>query len=104
MTGGIPNWERDTKELSNLFDLKTFFLDHNQLSGTISYEFLDGLGDSLEELNLGSNQLVGSLPSSLARMIKLVALDVHGNRLTGKLPHQMNQMHPNVRLNLTDNL
>jgi Leucine-rich repeat (LRR) protein len=109
LTGSIPSGEisRDdnTKSgWSNLDRLDILFLDQNQITGTIPYDFLDGLSSSLEELDLGSNNLVGSLPSALGKMTMLEMLDVHGNQLTGRLPPEMNRMYPDVELNLTDNL
>ena len=107
LTGTIPSIEQSLTQgergWSSLSALAILSLDHNQISGTIPYDFLQGLGGSLEVLELGTNQLQGPLPSSIARMTRLEVLDVHGNELTGKLPHEMNQMFPDVRLNLTDN-
>ena len=110
LTGSIPSGEsssnsNNTKsEWSNLDVLGILFLDHNQISGTIPYDFLDGLSSSLEVLDLGCNNLVGSLPSALGKMTILEILDVHGNQLTGRVPPEMNRMYPDVQLNLTDNL
>ncbi len=112
LTGTIPSWtisdEDDDDEpgrsWSELIDLEILYLDHNKISGTIPEDFFHGLGESLEEIKLGRNQLKGSLPSSLSKMRFLTSLDVHGNQLTGKLPHEMNQLSPNLELNLTDNL
>ena len=109
LTGTIHSyiWNQDEDEpdgsWSELIDLEILYLDHNQISGTIPEDLFHGLGESLEEINLGKNQLTGSLPSSLSKMRFLTSLDVHGNQLTGKLPHEMNQMSPNLQLNLTDN-
>ena len=80
------------------------FLDHNQLRGTIPNNFFEGLGWSLKTLDMGENNLEGSLPSSIRYMAELEGLDLHGNQLTGRLPSEMNRMHPDVQLNLTDNL
>lgn len=114
MTGIIPN-EESTKDgendsdssagnWSNLILLQNLNLDHNFLKGTIPPEFLKGLSHRLENLDLGANSLSGSIPTTLGKMTRLEGLDVHGNQLTGKLPIEMNRMHPDVRLNLTDNL
>ncbi len=106
MTGTIPSWDEDETDASwsKLSLLESLFLDHNQISGSIPYDLFHGLGSTLEEINLGRNKLIGSLPSSLSKMQFLVSMDAHGNQLTGKLPHEMNQMSPNLELNLTDNL
>ena len=85
-------------------NLSSVMLDQNQLTGTIPFSMFEGLGGSLEDLDLSRNQLVGKIPSSIARMTVLESLELESNRLTGKLPHAMNQMFPDVRLNLTDNL
>ena len=96
-SGGGGRW-------SNLVQLKTLLLHDNELEGTIPKDFLQGLSSSLEELDLGNNLLVGSIPSSIGKMTKLERFDVHNNELNGTLPSEMNRMYPDVQLNLTNNL
>ena len=101
---GPPATTGSGRSWSDLVLLKTLYLDHNQLTGRIPSEFLEGLAPSLEQLDLGSNRLVGEIPSRVGKMTVLEILDLQSNKLTGKLPPEMNRMHIDVKLNLTDNL
>jgi hypothetical protein len=88
----------------NLDQLKSLFLNDNLLTGPIPPEMLFGLSGNLVELDLGHNNLNGTLSSLLGKMTKLERIDAQANRLEGPLPHEMNRMYPDIQLNLTNNL
>ena len=69
-------------QLGNLINLEYLNLGENQLTGSIPLgEFLSNLVDSLRE-----NQLTGSIPSVLGNLNNLVFLDLYGNDLTHEIP------------------
>lgn len=76
-TGTIPrSWTENLKKL------KTFNLSSNDLSGSIPnglYEMKD-----LENIQLDTNKLVGSVPMVAGKNLKI--FDLHNNRLTGSIP------------------
>lgn len=77
ISGQIPN-------LSGLVNLKSLFLNENDLTGKFS--------DSVSELHrlkvvvLADNRISGSIPSSLLKLRRLYVLDLHNNLLTGAIP------------------
>jgi Leucine-rich repeat (LRR) protein len=58
----------------------------NQLNGTIHTEF--GSVVTLEVLSLDGNELVGSIPTELASLEMLTVLTLDNNRLTGTIPSE----------------
>lgn len=70
--------------LNNLKYLKKLYMGANSLSGSIPYNFLDGVEDKAMsiEVDLISNRLTGSLPASLTQFGDL-SLYVAGNRISG---------------------
>ena len=62
-------------------------LDSNQLTGTIPSSL--GNLSELTSLFLHSNQLTGSLPSSLGGLSKLEVLSLGGNQFTGQIPSSL---------------
>ncbi|KAF7004805.1 hypothetical protein CFC21_019980 [Triticum aestivum] len=70
--------------LGNLVKLHVLDLGWNNLSGSIPDEL--STISSLEELNLTHNGLSGSIPESLAKLTFLSTFDVSYNNLTGLIP------------------
>jgi hypothetical protein len=65
----------------------------NRLSGSWPGDALAALGGSLVALNLRSNSLTGSLPTSIGDDLPaLVSLDVGANALSGPLPASLGQL------------
>ncbi|OVA14075.1 Leucine-rich repeat [Macleaya cordata] len=80
------------RTLGNLCNLQTLDLSKNKLHGEISVFFQNSSGciaGSLESLNLGFNQLSGSIPSSLGSYSLLKKLDLRNNELNGSLPKSL---------------
>jgi hypothetical protein len=77
LTGPLPAFDK-------LPSLKQLFLGVNSLSGSIPSNFLDGIADKSEtiEVDLVSNRLSGPLPASLARFDRLT-LYASGNQISG---------------------
>ncbi|XLS58763.1 hypothetical protein HN51_008518, partial [Arachis hypogaea] len=69
--------------LANLSSLRTLNLGHNQLNGTISKSF--GSLKNLQVLNLASNSLIGDLLETLEILSNLVTLDLSSNLLEGPM-------------------
>jgi hypothetical protein len=64
----------------------------NSLVGPWPAAALSGLAESLVHLNLRSNQLSGSLPSSISGLASLSRLLIDENRFTGPLPDEIGQL------------
>jgi hypothetical protein len=67
--------------------LQTLYLFSNQLTGSIPTSI--GNLTQLRSLNLNSNHLSGSIPTSIGNLTNLVQLFIGGNQLTGSLPHEI---------------
>ena len=76
LTGTIP-------EMASLSNLQLFDVTGSKLSGTVP-DF-SGLSAALVYLDLGSNELRGTLPATLADLTKLEFVNFDGNRLDGTL-------------------
>nr|AAX93038.1 hypothetical protein LOC_Os11g07230 [Oryza sativa Japonica Group] len=108
---------------ANCSDLRVLWLDHNELTGGLP----DGLPLGLEELQVSSNTLVGTIPPSLGnvttlRMLRFAfngieggipgelaalremeILTIGGNRLSGGFPEPIMNMSVLIRLSLETN-
>lgn len=69
--------------------LNSLFFSSSQLKGNIPSEF--GLLSNLEQLSLGSNQLI-SLPSEFGEMKKLTSLTLSDNPLNSTIPNDFDQL------------
>eukprot|EP00250_Pteridium_aquilinum_P020564 c24862_g1_i1 orf=153-3653(+) len=89
-------------ELGSLTQLTKLYLDGNLLSGLIQSGGLL-LCKQLIDLNLGSNQLSGPIPSELSNMEMLSTLDLSHNQFSGTIPPQLGDMDSLVFVDLSFN-
>jgi len=82
-------------------NIKTFKVQHNQLTGTIPNKI--GNLKHLTELNLGSNKLKGSLPDSFYSLTQLKYVNMDNNMFTGTFSRKITQMTCLVAINLSQN-
>ncbi len=61
------------------------------------------VGGSVTQLSLGTNNLVGSIPTQLSYLTNLQQLSLNGNTLTGNIPTQMGSLVSLQNLNLSSN-
>ncbi|MEL7834384.1 hypothetical protein [Fodinibius sp. Rm-B-1B1-1] len=80
-SGSIP-------DLSNLSDLQAFIAKKNAFTGEIPRYFFDGTMPKINMVDLGFNELTGTLPE-FGTPNNLKALQLDGNQLTGKVPESV---------------
>ena len=68
----------------------TLDLGYNQLTGTIPVQL--GQLNQLGVLDLNDNQLTGPIPVELGQLNQLTQLDLHNNQLTGEIPAELGQL------------
>ncbi|GLJ50306.1 hypothetical protein SUGI_1071820 [Cryptomeria japonica] len=82
------------------------FLNHANLSySQLRYDFSSGVNYSgpLQTLDLHSNHLYGSIPSSIGTLTDLKTMDLSKNGLTGKIPTEMLNLWNLSQLNVSYN-
>ncbi|XP_010929417.1 pollen receptor-like kinase 1 [Elaeis guineensis] len=73
-------------DVKNLAGMRGIFLSNNKLSGEIPDDAFQGMG-SLKKVDLSHNDFSGSIPTSLARVPKLLQLRLDDNNFSGTIPH-----------------
>jgi Leucine-rich repeat (LRR) protein len=90
----------------NLSRLATLDLGYNNFNGSLS-EFLHPLAtkekNTLQVLNLNSNELDGSLPGYFTRFPYLRDISISNNKLSGSFPNNFWQVSSIVDLDLSHN-
>ncbi len=84
------NWSSSTKEAPTASELD-------------SWHGVDVSGGRVVSLDLGSNELKGSIPAALGDLSQLKDLDLSGNRLTGSIPSELGDLSDLETLTLEDN-
>ncbi|XP_022724902.1 LRR receptor-like serine/threonine-protein kinase GSO1 [Durio zibethinus] len=126
ISGVIPTWFWN---LSTQFEYLN--LSHNQLGGEISYLLMSSMVDlrsnqftgplprassdlecnsrlleilgSLQVLNLGNNDLTGTIPISLGCMVHIGLLNLRNNNLFGEVPSSLQHLNGTLILDLSEN-
>ena len=112
-TGGA-NWTNNTNWLSDRpigewYGVTVNYQGHvtgldlggNQLTGTIPTQL--GSLSNLTGLHLWGNQLTGTIPTELGNLDSLTGLDLGGNQLTGTIPTQLGNLSNLTHLDLWGN-
>ncbi|KAK9051260.1 hypothetical protein SSX86_027887 [Deinandra increscens subsp. villosa] len=66
-------------------------LHSNQLSGLLS-GLLVSTGRFLETVDLSNNQIMGTIPSTISKLVELKKLDVSRNHITGTIPPSLGNL------------
>jgi Leucine-rich repeat (LRR) protein len=82
--------------------LQYLILSSNQLTGSIPAGSMGNLS-TLLMLNLGFNQLSGSIPSSIGNLLSLKFLNIFYNQLSGSIPSSIGNMVALENLYLSNN-
>ncbi|CAK9175123.1 unnamed protein product [Ilex paraguariensis] len=97
---------RLSRGLQNLCNLWNLDLSTNKITGEIS-EVINGLSgcknNSLEMLDLGSNELTGSLPDSMGHLINLRYVVLRQNLFSGSIPETVGNLSSLEELYLSNN-
>ncbi|KAJ9561331.1 hypothetical protein OSB04_006491 [Centaurea solstitialis] len=101
----VPEWIPDREQLSCLSqDLEVLLLSGNDFNGTLSFEALASF-HHLEVLDLGYNNFVGSIPSTIQELSSLRVLSFAHNNLNGPLPdHGLCELKNLQELDLSHNM
>ncbi|XP_059593001.1 receptor-like protein EIX2 [Vitis vinifera] len=106
LNGGTIKGPIPHVNLRCLRNLVTLDLSYNSIGGE-GIEFLNRLSactnNSLEELNLGSNQVSGQLPDSLGLFKNLKSLDLSNNSFVGPFPNSIQHLTNLESLDLSEN-
>ncbi|MFL5742617.1 MAG: hypothetical protein ACJ75B_20510, partial [Flavisolibacter sp.] len=77
-------------------------INSNNLSGTLPTTLANLT--AINDLALAQNEITGSIPSSLTFLSQLSGLNLSGNQLSGIIPTFLGKMHQLTSLDLSDNL
>ncbi|OMO88179.1 Leucine-rich repeat, typical subtype [Corchorus olitorius] len=101
LKGSIPKTSR-----GNLCNLQTLYLSNNAINGEIN-EFIEALAgcgnNTIDYIDMGSNNLRGNLPDSLGSLRYLEYLRLEQNSLSGSLPMSMGNLSSLEALDLSFN-
>ena len=88
-------------EVYSVEDTDSLDLGYNQLTGSIPPEI--GNLTNLTYLNLRSNQLTGSIPPEIGNLTNLTRLWLNDNQLTGEIPESICNLVDNTYIVITNN-
>uniref|UniRef100_A0A2P2JI85 non-specific serine/threonine protein kinase n=1 Tax=Rhizophora mucronata TaxID=61149 RepID=A0A2P2JI85_RHIMU len=102
LTGSIPVSSSTTPGLDMLVNTRHFHLGKNQLSGTIPPQLFSS-NMKLIHVLFDSNNLSGSIPSTLGLVTTLEVVRLDRNSLTGTIPSSLNNLSSVSELILSNN-
>lgn len=79
------SFEGPMPEVKKLVGLRALFLSKNKFSGEIKDDAFEGLR-RLKRVFLAENGFTGHIPTSLAKLPRLLDVDLHGNKFDGNIP------------------
>ncbi|TKY74620.1 LRR receptor serine/threonine-protein kinase [Spatholobus suberectus] len=79
------SFEGPMPAFKKLVRLRALFLSNNKFSGEIPDDAFEGM-TSLKRVFLAENGFTGHIPISLAKLPKLLDVDIHGNSFEGNIP------------------
>nr|KYP37252.1 putative LRR receptor-like serine/threonine-protein kinase RLK [Cajanus cajan] len=79
------NFEGPMPAFKKLVSLRALFLSNNKFSGEIQDDAFEGM-IRLKRVFLAENEFTGHIPTSLAKLPKLLDVDLHGNSFGGNIP------------------
>ncbi|KAJ8629216.1 hypothetical protein MRB53_022539 [Persea americana] len=88
--------------LTNCSLLNVLILATNRLTGVLPNSIAN-LSTNLQRINLGSNQIFGSIPSGIGNLQDLILLAMHSNFMTGKIPYSIGKLNKLQVLQLSYN-
>jgi hypothetical protein len=99
-SGDVCNWFGILCD--NVGNAVSLSLRSNGLVGPLPAE-LSLLGDFLQTMDMGTNQLTGGFPSAFGRLASLETLRLDSNRMTGEIPTEIGDMESLVVLEFQRN-
>ncbi len=99
LNGPIGSWYGLTFNTSGY--VSKINLGVNNLIGSLPNEI--GNFTFLEELNLNGNQISGNIPEEIGNLVSLNKIDLSNNQLTGEIPPQIGNLNNLLDLNLGSN-
>ncbi|KAI0487899.1 hypothetical protein KFK09_027722 [Dendrobium nobile] len=88
--------------LANCSNIQALGLSINRLGGVFPSS-IGNLSSGLQVLTIYSNQIIGSIPTSICRLINLQILILGDNLLEGNIPEEIGILHKLKELNLYNN-
>ncbi|KAL2346858.1 hypothetical protein Fmac_000858 [Flemingia macrophylla] len=79
------SFEGPMPAFKKLVSLRALFLSNNKFSGEILDDAFEGM-TRLKRVFLAENEFTGHIPASLAKLPKLLDVDLHGNSFGGNIP------------------
>ncbi|PIA54655.1 hypothetical protein AQUCO_00900905v1 [Aquilegia coerulea] len=102
LTSDGPGGMEFLASLANSAKLQVFAVSTNRLKGKL-LPFIGNLSKELSQLYMGDNQLQGSLPAEISKLVGLTMLSLEINSFTGNIPPSIGELPRLQRLRLDQN-
>ncbi|XP_058210585.1 receptor kinase-like protein Xa21 [Rhododendron vialii] len=77
---------------TNCSNLESMDLDNNEFGGLLP-DSVGNLSISLDQLRISGNQIYGSIPSTIGKLVNLEVLELNDNLFTGSIPESIGYLH-----------